>query len=176
MTTEQETLIEQLNAERNITRALVSSLTKEQTAILKVWLDRDSDYCYPYITFEKSTGLDRKVLQANMKVLRDMGLVYYARGLMDEEGQVAGSGHGIEHHAYQAINELFQPEIERKNEIESLLYYLRTDHEDGVKRLTDFIDKENAAKLEKFINKLIELDAFDEDFEVKTLVHIIRDL
>lgn len=75
--------------------SVATKLPTEQIKILLVF-DGNDEYCYPYRTFERETGLDRATLKKHMTELRQKGYVYYARGLMDEDGQVAGSGFGME--------------------------------------------------------------------------------
>lgn len=54
----------------------------------------DYEWCYPYKHFDKME-ISREFLKKEMKALREAGLVEFHRGLMDEEGMVAGSGHSL---------------------------------------------------------------------------------
>lgn len=50
---------------------------------------------YPYKHLEADTGYSRAEIKKSLDVLKKIGIVNYARGLMTEEGEVAGSGFGI---------------------------------------------------------------------------------
>lgn len=78
-------------------------LTENQYKILAASSD---EWCYPYSHFESETGLDRKTLQKEMKQLRELGLMEYVRGLMTEDGEVAGSGFGRPYRNNREIEEL----------------------------------------------------------------------
>lgn len=65
--------------------------------VLEALMAGYEDYYYPYAYIEDETGIDRKALTKIVGVLKALGYVKYARGLRDEEGQVAGSGFGINH-------------------------------------------------------------------------------
>ena len=58
----------------------------------------DDEFCYSYRHFEGKYTRDE--LKVAMKELRDRGLVEFHRGLMNEDGEVAGSGfcraHGMD--------------------------------------------------------------------------------
>lgn len=66
-------------------------LTKIQYEILT---KLDSEYSYGFSWFD-DLGLTRKELSAEFKVLRKIGLVEYQRGLLNDDGEVAGSGYGL---------------------------------------------------------------------------------
>ena len=69
---------------------MIKDLTENQYKILKS-LEND-EMCYYYSYIEKETKLSREVLEKEVKTLRKAGLVLYVRGLMTDEGEVAGSG------------------------------------------------------------------------------------
>ena len=68
----------------------IKSLTENQYKILKFL--HDEEWCYPYAPIEEETKLSRDILEREVKVLREVGLVKYVRGLVTEEGEFAGSG------------------------------------------------------------------------------------
>ena len=70
----------------------IKELTKIQYEILSRM--SSSDYCFWFKHFD-DLGLTRKELSKEFKILREAGLVYYSKGLMTDEGEVAGSGYGI---------------------------------------------------------------------------------
>lgn len=70
----------------------IEQLTETQYEILSMM---HYDYCYPFYYFN-DLKLSRKELSKEFKILREAGLVYFANGLMDEEGMVRGSGYGID--------------------------------------------------------------------------------
>lgn len=71
------------------------NLSPAEIHILQAFGGND-EWCYPYAYFEGG-GYDRKQLKVAMTKLRERGFVYYARGLMTEEGEVAGSGFGLKY-------------------------------------------------------------------------------
>lgn len=66
-------------------------LTKNQYDILS---KMDTEYSYSFSWFEE-LGLTKKQLSAEFKVLRELGLVRFDRGLFDDDGMTAGSGYGL---------------------------------------------------------------------------------
>ena len=70
----------------------MNELTETQYEILS---KMSNDYCYPFYYFD-DLNLTRKQLSKEFKILREAGLVYFANGLMTEEGQTGGSGYGID--------------------------------------------------------------------------------
>jgi len=67
-------------------------LTKNQYEILT---RMDNECCYPFSHFEE-LGLTKKQLSTEFKILREIDLVYFERGLINEDGEVAGSGYGLQ--------------------------------------------------------------------------------
>ncbi len=70
----------------------IKELTKIQYEIL---IRMSSSWCFGFAMFN-DLGLTKKELSKEFKILKEAGLVFYARGLMTEEGEVAGSGYGID--------------------------------------------------------------------------------
>lgn len=54
----------------------------------------DGEYCYSFSFFEE-LELTKEQLRVEFKTLREMGIVEYTRGLMNDDGMVAGSGYGL---------------------------------------------------------------------------------
>jgi hypothetical protein len=73
---------------------LNNPLSPVETHILKTLLDSYSDYFYPHRHFTNE-HYTYKDISLGMRSLRNRGLVEYQRGLMDEDGMVAGSGNQI---------------------------------------------------------------------------------
>lgn len=86
----------------------------------------DQDLYYPYGFFEAETGLDRTVLKPAMTSLREAGIMDFARGLMTEDGEVAGSGFGIKHYAlfkeaYAVVTPIHKTEDAFRHELDELI-------------------------------------------------------
>jgi hypothetical protein len=77
-------------------------LTDNQLKILKFLREGAGENYYYYRTIEGETGLTREVIKAELKPLKEIGVVEYCRGLFDEDGETAGSGLGV---AYEKIRE-----------------------------------------------------------------------
>lgn len=67
------------------------SPTDNEVKILEC-LNRDAEMCYPYSWICDETGLTRDEAKTAIDRLRDFGAVEFWRGLMDDDGNVAGSG------------------------------------------------------------------------------------
>lgn len=67
------------------------ALTEQEYKVLKTLSGTDEE-CYNYAYLEGDTGLSRKWLQPIIAKLRQLGYVEYWRGLMTDDGEVAGSG------------------------------------------------------------------------------------
>lgn len=64
--------------------------------VLKAYYEgADEDYVYRYNWIEDRAGLTRKEAEKAVRELRTAGYLEYVKGLFDEDGQVAGSGHAI---------------------------------------------------------------------------------
>lgn len=82
-------------------------LNKNQIAILKVLSDGyGGERCYYYRYLEGDTGLDRKTLEIEIKELKKIGFVEAVRGLMTEDGEVAGSGFTIPYRKMKEVEPL----------------------------------------------------------------------
>jgi hypothetical protein len=56
----------------------------------------DEGWCFSYASISDDLqGVERKELTKNMRRLRKLELALYQRGLMNEDGEVAGSGFSI---------------------------------------------------------------------------------
>lgn len=80
----------------------MSKLTDLQKHILVSWFleGQPSDNCYTiyewchlYSYLEEFTELPKKTLQKEIKALRGRGFVRYVKGLINDDGEVCGSGH-----------------------------------------------------------------------------------
>ena len=73
-------------------------LTPNEIKVLQVLYD-DTDHwgekCIAFDWIMEESKLSRKEVQKACKVLREKGLIQFFRGLMNDEGQVAGSGYCI---------------------------------------------------------------------------------
>ena len=49
--------------------------------------------CYSFVTIEDDTGLSRSEVRRACRSLRRKGLAKFVRGLMNDDGEVAGSGY-----------------------------------------------------------------------------------
>ena len=78
----------------------MTDLTKIQFYVLKT-LHSTSEYCSNYGHLERETGYDRATLKKTIKELREAGLVEYVRGLMNDDGEVCGSGFCQNYHRNQ---------------------------------------------------------------------------
>lgn len=62
-----------------------------QIKIIEAFLEQP-DYAFGYKYFEKKTGGSRKEIKKIMDRLRKIEMVTYVRGLMNDDGEVCGSG------------------------------------------------------------------------------------
>lgn len=60
-----------------------------------LWYAYGRDNCLSYKHLEEDTGLERKELEKIIKVLKAWNYVKAYKGLMTEDGEVAGSGFGV---------------------------------------------------------------------------------
>ena len=65
--------------------------TDDEVKIIKC-LNWDAELCYGYDYITSETGLDRATAKKAIDNLRSMGVVQFYRGLMTDDGEVAGSG------------------------------------------------------------------------------------
>jgi hypothetical protein len=89
---------------------MITELTEVQYDILS---KMDSDYCYPFRYFD-DLKLTKKELSKEFKILREADLVFFANGLMDEDGNVCGSGYGIDSMDKAKVDKLIE-DWEEKN-------------------------------------------------------------
>ena len=82
------------------------NITERQLNILAYFLEADHDFAYRYDTIQDWTYLSREVLQQEIKILRDWGLIDWVRGLLDDEGYAAGSGFQINYNKISYIRKL----------------------------------------------------------------------
>ena len=78
------------------------TLNSIEKYILNELLETDPMYYYSYSWFGYGEH-SKKDLQKAMKKLREAGLVEYRKGLMDDDGMVAGSGHQITRNGHDLI-------------------------------------------------------------------------
>lgn len=88
-------------------------LTKIQYEIL---VELDTEWCKNFSSFEE-LNLTKKQLGAEFKILREAGLVEFNRGLIDDDGKVAGSGYCRVYGKDDEINNLLE-EFEELNKKE----------------------------------------------------------
>lgn len=70
-------------------------LSDNEAAVLDVLSMGYGEYAYPFDYIGSIVKLDRDAVRYLCHTLRDKDLAYFARGLMTEEGMMAGSGYGI---------------------------------------------------------------------------------
>lgn len=101
----------------------MSQFNKVQTAIL-VALGENEEWCYPYKYLESQTGYEREELKPEVKKLRDLGYVEFHRGLMDEEGMVAGSGFGLNYQKWREVRDVIEATPEKQRQVLSEMIYM----------------------------------------------------
>lgn len=73
-------------------------LTEDEMACLNILLENSDTWgerCLGFDWFVGEEGLTRPRVQKAFKTLREKGFVVYLRGLMTDDGEVAGSGYHI---------------------------------------------------------------------------------
>lgn len=71
----------------------VPNLTQDTVGLVEcLWNSYKFEYCHNYKSLEAETEKERDELKKLLEPLKKLGLVYTAKGLMTEEGEVAGSG------------------------------------------------------------------------------------
>lgn len=64
--------------------------------VLKAYVENaEDDYVYRYSWIEDYSGLNRRQAEKAVRELRQAKYLEYVKGLMTEDGEVAGSGHAI---------------------------------------------------------------------------------
>lgn len=88
------------------------SLTEVEYQVLQA-LQYDSDMCYGYDWIMDYTKVDRKETKKAVDHLRDLQVIGFHRGLMNDDGEVAGSGFGINDMTQELMAELLCLRYER---------------------------------------------------------------
>ncbi len=63
--------------------------------ILEALYQLEEGWCMNFRLFERETGCAKAEVRRACRAMKEAGLLFFARGLMDEDGQVAGSGYGL---------------------------------------------------------------------------------
>ena len=74
------------------------NLNENETKVLTYLREEsmpDGEYCLPFDWISDGTTLDRKAVRRACRSLARKGLAGFYRGLMDDDGKVAGSGYSI---------------------------------------------------------------------------------
>ncbi len=74
---------------------IVPNLTDQTYEMVEsLWSSYNSEYCHNYASLSQSmdSAPDKDKLKKMLEPFKKLGFVYTARGLMTEEGEVAGSG------------------------------------------------------------------------------------
>lgn len=106
---------------RNYSYSLLKyyDLTDVEYNVLRSILTQDCDLFYGYGWIEDYTGVDRKETKKAVDHLRELGILSYASGLMTEDGEVAGSGFGIDGATAELMAELL---MRRKQDKDNAYY------------------------------------------------------
>lgn len=89
----------------------MKELTEIQQKVLVVMSSGDSDFYFNHDWIlgggysNLNLGLEYKELSKEMKVLRELGYVEYSKGLMNDDGDMGGSGN---HLIYNKRNEVVE--------------------------------------------------------------------
>lgn len=120
-----------------MSKDIVQQLDPIDRAILSALGDND-EWCYPYKYLERITGYDREVLKPHVKKLRELNLVKYERGLMTEDGEVAGSGFCVNYQNWRELRDVVEatPEHQR-NRLSDII----DDFKSGYKTKTDVMNQ-----------------------------------
>ena len=87
--------------------------------IIEAFLE-DDELAYYYRYFEKKTGATREQIKPIMDELRKAEMVELVRGLMNDDGEVAGSGFALTYRATQwSIREWLEELKKMFNEVNS---------------------------------------------------------
>jgi hypothetical protein len=88
----------------------MDNLTEIQKQMLKNLLEQDAECYYSYAWFDEGIGgkgeMKKEIMKKEMVGLRKLGLVDFQRGLMNDDGEVCGSGFQIFYEKRQAVAEL----------------------------------------------------------------------
>lgn len=118
------------------------NLTAQQKELLARWFNNYSGYgpyspfegCLSYRMISEFTGTDLKVLKKMVPELRKLGYVEFHRGLLDDDGQVAGSGHCLSYDKQKEIAKFVAEYLEDDNEVADQIGELLTEKEDVFRR------------------------------------------
>lgn len=69
--------------------------------IIEIFLEAEREYAYPYRYFEEETGEPREKIKKVMDELRKSEMVEHQKGLINDDGEVCGSGFGLTTRATQ---------------------------------------------------------------------------
>lgn len=82
-------------------------MDQDQVKVLEAFYKNAyDDYCYGYSWIKDETGLDRKPAFKAVHALLKLGYLEYVKGLMTDDGEVAGSGFWINHKRKDHIKDL----------------------------------------------------------------------
>lgn len=70
-------------------------MSKDEISVLDWWADMDEGLCTGYKGLIFQTKMTREQLVPIIAGLKSKGYLKYARGLMNEDGEMGGSGWGI---------------------------------------------------------------------------------
>lgn len=70
----------------------MSKLLTELEDDVLIALSSTEEYCHNYLSLESNTGIKKKYLQSIIKHLKELGFIEHWKGLMTDDGEVAGSG------------------------------------------------------------------------------------
>lgn len=79
-------------------------------------LSHDNDMCYSYDWIMDYTKVDREETKKAVDHLRELQIVTFQRGLMNDDGEVAGSGFGINEVQQELMAELLCLRYEKRNQ------------------------------------------------------------
>lgn len=71
------------------------ALTDVEWRVLDALSWGNDEYCFSLRTIAGNAGLHRELTRGALRALADRGLARFERGLMTEDGELAGSGYGI---------------------------------------------------------------------------------
>lgn len=90
--------------------------TEVEYNVLRSIYESDTDCFYPYDWIMDYTKVDRKETKKAVDNLRVLGVVSFLNGLMNDDGEVAGSGFGFEGMVQELMAELLISRYEKRND------------------------------------------------------------
>lgn len=91
-------------------------ISDNQIKMLQLMFDVDPEFNFVFYVFFDELKLPLAVLKKEMAGLRKMGLVEFAKGLLDEEGYTAGAGNGIVYSKRETVKKILdKPVVEHKS-------------------------------------------------------------